>query len=249
MTRAEKGWLGYNVEGLRDPLAADPAALLAAAGIDPQKVVSRWEPYQALAPSFILARARALLEPPPSVTLELRDGTLSAAGSAARQWIAEARRLARAIPGVTQFNTEALLPDELVALRKLKAEFEGQTLRFVLNKAQFAPGQPIERLAAAARELERAAAEAGQQLRIQVVGHTDERGSDASNQLLSEERAARVRRLLVASGVNPATLEAIGVGAREPLRAGTSKEDLQLNRSVTFGVGLSEASARKAAQP
>ena len=37
--------------------------------------------------------------------------------------------------------------------------------------------------------------------------------------------------------------------AREPLRPGTSEEELQFNRSVTFRVGLSDAPAKKAAPP
>ena len=251
VTRAEKGWRQYYLEGLRDPLAADPAALLAASRLDPGHIVSRWEPYQALAPDFVLARARALLEPPATVTLELRDGALIAAGTAPRQWIAEARRLARAVPGVMRFDTDALLPEELVALRELKEGIERQVIRFVLDTAQLAPGQAavLEQVAADARALERRAAEADRQPRIEVVGHADQSGAEAKNQRLSEERAESVRRFLASRGVAPAALAAAGVGAREPLRPGTSEEELQLNRSVTFRVGLSDAPAKKAAPP
>ncbi|NOT54629.1 MAG: OmpA family protein, partial [Deltaproteobacteria bacterium] len=41
----------YVIRGLRDPLAADPIALLQATPIPPEQVVGQWEPYLSLAPS------------------------------------------------------------------------------------------------------------------------------------------------------------------------------------------------------
>src|SRR5581483_2760482 len=91
------------IRGLRDPLAADPAALLQEVGIDPAEVTSHWEPYQALQPQFILTRAKTILSPPDGISLSFEDGTLTATGSAPRQWAEDAQKLARAIPGVTNF--------------------------------------------------------------------------------------------------------------------------------------------------
>jgi outer membrane protein OmpA-like peptidoglycan-associated protein len=50
--RSERRWFGYSVRGLRDPLAADPAVLLAASGIPTKKVATHWEPYLSLDPHF-----------------------------------------------------------------------------------------------------------------------------------------------------------------------------------------------------
>ena len=44
-------WSGFEVSGLRDPLAVDPTVLLARAGIAPSDVTQRWQMYQALEPS------------------------------------------------------------------------------------------------------------------------------------------------------------------------------------------------------
>ena len=50
--RSERRWFGYSVRGLRDPLAADPAVLLAASGIPAKKVATHWEPYLSLDSHF-----------------------------------------------------------------------------------------------------------------------------------------------------------------------------------------------------
>src|SRR5262249_29001249 len=57
----------FFVDGLRDPLAADPAEILRDAGVDADQVVARWTPYQSLDPQFVLKRLQASLAPPPTV--------------------------------------------------------------------------------------------------------------------------------------------------------------------------------------
>jgi len=72
----------FFVAGLRDPLAADPLALVPSFALRPDRVESRWEPYQALQVPFITSRAMDLLRPPHGVTLSYRDGLLTASGEA-----------------------------------------------------------------------------------------------------------------------------------------------------------------------
>lgn len=63
--------------------------------------------------------------------------------------------------------------------------------------------------------LEQATARAGGE--IQVVGHTDRTGSPQANDTLSLQRAQAVRNLLIQRGFEPALVEAIGRGEREPV--------------------------------
>jgi len=63
--------------------------------------------------------------------------------------------------------------------------------------------------------LEQASARAGGD--IQVVGHTDRTGSPQANDTLSLQRAQAVRNLLIQRGFEPALVEAIGRGEREPV--------------------------------
>ena len=52
--------------------------------------------------------------------------------------------------------------------------------------------------------------------RFVIEGHTDGRGLPAANLRLSQQRADEVRLYLVALGVHPARLKAVGKGANEP---------------------------------
>ncbi|PON12671.1 hypothetical protein C2W62_38385 [Candidatus Entotheonella serta] len=71
VTRSERQWGRYVIDGLRDPLAPDPQDFLEDAKIPEHKVSSHWEPYQALHPYFILTRIRHVLQSPQTVTLDL----------------------------------------------------------------------------------------------------------------------------------------------------------------------------------
>jgi len=52
---------------------------------------------------------------------------------------------------------------------------------------------------------------------VLVVGHTDKVGGDAANDVLSRQRAEVVRRALIARGIAPENVVAIGRGKREPV--------------------------------
>ncbi len=70
-------------------------------------------------------------------------------------------------------------------------------------------------------------------LRLRVEGHTDDVGDDASNQELSERRAASVKAWLVESGgVAAERLETVGLGESKPAAEGTSPEARAQNRRV-----------------
>ncbi len=69
-------------------------------------------------------------------------------------------------------------------------------------------------------------------LRVQVEGNTDNVGSDAFNQNLSEKRAFGVRDYLVAQGVNGNNLTAIGYGKSKPIASNDTADGRQQNRRV-----------------
>ena len=52
---------------------------------------------------------------------------------------------------------------------------------------------------------------------VMVVGHTDKVGNDASNDVLSRQRAEVVRKALIARGIAPENVAAVGRGKREPV--------------------------------
>jgi outer membrane protein OmpA-like peptidoglycan-associated protein len=65
-----------------------------------------------------------------------------------------------------------------------------------------------------------------------VKGHTDDEGPEGANQALSERRADAVRSYLVAQGVSPARVSAVGLGESQPLVTNTTAEGRQQNRRV-----------------
>lgn len=69
-------------------------------------------------------------------------------------------------------------------------------------------------------------------LRVEIRGHTSADGDAASNQRLSEERAAAVQRFLVAQGVAESRLVTVGFGQSRPLVPERSEADRAKNRRV-----------------
>jgi OOP family OmpA-OmpF porin len=233
----------YLLRGLRDPLARDPAALLRSENLEPGQVIARWEPYHALRPEFILARARTVLGPPPTVALRLDDGTLALSGSARRAWITQARRLALVLPGITRVRDDGLVDSDLAALHRLQSTLEALVIRFVAGSTRLAPGQgdPIAIVGNGIQQLIDAARATGHRIGIEVVGHTDLAAPEQFNLTLSQRRAETIAGMLGGLATDVVDVSAVGVGFREPLQEERTEADRAFNRSVTFRITLRPA--------
>lgn len=71
---------------------------------------------------------------------------------------------------------------------------------------------------------------------LTIVGHTDNVGSDASNQTLSERRAQSVVDYLQAKKVLADRLDAYGKGEKEPVASNDTESGRQLNRRVEIWI-------------
>ena len=84
--------------------------------------------------------------------------------------------------------------------------------------------------------------EAVPELKIEVVGHTDSKGSDTYNMGLSRRRAEKVVEFLIQSGVDKERITSSGAGETEPVARNTnpngsdSPEGRKLNRRVEFRI-------------
>jgi OOP family OmpA-OmpF porin len=107
----EKGGRRH-VYGLRDPYAPEPLELLGPAGIRPEAVIFHWEPLQSSHPEYARRRVETVFNPPATARLTFTDGVLKAEGSARRAWIADARRLAKALPWVEVYDEAGLVDIE-----------------------------------------------------------------------------------------------------------------------------------------
>lgn len=71
---------------------------------------------------------------------------------------------------------------------------------------------------------------------LSVFGHTDDIGTDAYNQKLSERRALAVRDYLVEAGLDPAIVTTEGFGKTQPLVTEKTEEARAKNRRVEIGI-------------
>jgi outer membrane protein OmpA-like peptidoglycan-associated protein len=69
-------------------------------------------------------------------------------------------------------------------------------------------------------------------LHLSVEGYTDNVGSDAFNQTLSEQRASGVRDYLVQQGLDPTSIVAVGFGKSNPVASNDTAAGRQQNRRV-----------------
>lgn len=81
-------------------------------------------------------------------------------------------------------------------------------------------------------------------LRIVIAGHTDNVGSAAYNQRLSEARARSVMQALIARGIAANRLKTIGLGDSFPRAENVTQEGRDRNRRVEFLLSAADRPAR-----
>jgi peptidoglycan-associated lipoprotein len=73
-------------------------------------------------------------------------------------------------------------------------------------------------------------------VRVQISGHADERGSDEYNLALGNRRAGAAKRYLENKGIDGARLEVVSFGEERPLNAGHDEAAYAQNRRDEFQV-------------
>ena len=68
--------------------------------------------------------------------------------------------------------------------------------------------------------------------KIKIDGHTDNVGKEASNQTLSDNRAASVKAYLVGNGVDESRITSVGHGEDEPVADNKTAAGRAKNRRV-----------------
>jgi outer membrane protein OmpA-like peptidoglycan-associated protein len=141
-------------------------------------------------------------------------GAAVAAGPSGSYLDKQARELG-AIPGADVARRE----DALIVNLEAGSLFDA-------SSATLSPGGS-DRVRALARTLQ-----SYPQERVIVKGHTDSQGDERFNQRLSEDRADSVRNLLVAEGVTPSRITAVGLGAGLPIATNATAEGREQNRRL-----------------
>ncbi len=233
----------WQISGLRDPLAVDPAALLSQSGLDAKRVAGHWESYQALNPAIVLRRLAASLNPPPSVSLSLKGDTVEVTGSVPQYWVERARALVAALPaGSPKVDLSTLRDVQDPEFIRLRDAIQGHVISFDSNADRPARGEDatLDAVADEFRQLMHVTRRLGFSARMMISGHADAVGNETANLSLSAARAEVVRSMLKARGIAPELLTVRSAGPLEPLLAPNGKVTAAMNRRVTFTVIASE---------
>ncbi len=125
-------------------------------------------------------------------------------------------------------------PDTMARIRAETEEVRGMIARrvhFDFDRAAIRPGEDT-------RVLEQKAAilEANPNLTLEIVGHCDERGSNAYNMRLGQRRADAAKRFLTQRGIAGDRITTRSRGEEEPVDPGHNEQAWAQNRRVEFRV-------------
>lgn len=108
--------------------------------------------------------------------------------------------------------------------------YEFQNVHFATNSYELSTSATAELDELAALMKENTA------LKIEVSGHTDDRGTPEYNQRLSERRSKAVIDYLVSKGLDRNRFKVANFGEAKPVEAGSDPNALQANRRVEFKI-------------
>lgn len=123
-------------------------------------------------------------------------------------------------------GTDPLDPEDDVIKMEVPIVLEGIT--FETNKSDITPESEVI-LMQALKTLQ-----TYPDIVVEISGHTDDVGSNASNQKLSQRRADSVKGWLVSKGIPAERITAVGYGEDKPRVANDSAENRRLNRRIEF---------------
>ncbi len=228
----------YVIRGMRDPLAADPQALLRNSGLDAGQSEMHWAGYYAMDDTILVQRARELLQPPASAKMSVTDGVLRVEGEASAAWVAALHDRALLVAGIRGVDMTQLSDTDQAEFARLQRLVQSAVIRFPLSSSTPVPGEldVLHKLGPEIKLLFAKAQMLHKNVLLDLVGHSDSSGVEATNKPLSQSRAERVLGELTREGINRKSLRGRGVAASEPLRPEENEEARQYNRSVTFSV-------------
>lgn len=188
-----------------------------------------------------LARAEAATATAQAATANAQAATatarVAAAGAEARADQSAAVAAAAVAATAAARADQAAAEARTVALRAELAGYEQQKTALgttlILRDLQFASGSAVLGAGAQGRLAPLAAFLAKQpDARIQIAGHTDSQGSDASNMDLSARRAQSVAAYLNSTGVAFSRINAVGMGESTPTSSNDTSSGRAINRRV-----------------
>ncbi|WP_298607278.1 OmpA family protein [uncultured Thiothrix sp.] len=117
---------------------------------------------------------------------------------------------------------------------RMRGSLNGRQILFETNKATIKAASLglLNNLAKVANECKAALADKV----IRVGGHTDDRGEDAYNQNLSQQRADAVKDYLSKQGVDAGLIQGVGYGETQPIASNDTDAGRAQNRRISFDI-------------
>jgi outer membrane protein OmpA-like peptidoglycan-associated protein len=105
-----------------------------------------------------------------------------------------------------------------------------QNVFFVRSKAELLPDSyfELDRLVKVLSD--------NPQLKIEILGHTDNVGDPALNLKLSEDRVTTIKKYLISKNISEKRLSGKGYGGTKPIASNATEETRKLNRRVEFTI-------------
>ena len=201
----------YQVEGLRDPLAAPPEPILAQHLIDPEKIDMTWRNFQSFDKEFIIQRIQHTLQPAANVIITMDDQSrVVFSGEAPHQWINRLQQTPPILFGVQGFELSDLASQERTELLLLIEKIDQFTVPFELGSHSLSPDRNthiklVSDLINRALDISKIT---GLALDFTIIGYADSQGGQELNQKLSLDRAHTLyQQLKETSQLESATLK------------------------------------------
>ena len=135
-----------------------------------------------------------------------------------------------ALAGVTSVNNQITVAEAEDAPATINAALDLDPITFDVNSANItAEGTAV--LDQAAEYLATNA-----DVEVEIAGHTDSDGDDASNQTLSQARAESVLAYLEGQGIDAARMTPVGYGENDPIADNATAEGKAENRRIEFRI-------------
>lgn len=232
---ADRAWFTWRITGLRDPAARTPDVVLAAAGLEPGRLVDRWEPYLSLDSAVIVSRARAAWGVVAATELGMRGDTLVVRGDI--PLTALRGPVPPGVAGIDLTEATVTLPPVLDSLRQA---LETDRVLFDPGRAEVPLGGRARILSAAARfrALDDSLTRHGATIELRLVGRTDPTGSAETNQALAQWRVDHVAAIFALAGVRTQHMRGEALATSRPLTATDRLTQARINRSVSFEVAV-----------
>ena len=175
---------GYEVLGLRDPLATTPQSVRARSGAAQMDLRERWQGYQAPDAEFLIPRLDAALETPAGVLLLIHDDKLVVDGQVSAPWMTQARRMSPLLGAVRDVSQA---PADRVAA--LKASIERTVFEYA-RRVGVPERQALDRFVDLAQRLDAALGAAGARATLLIEADAETVEGTAAEQ--AELRQARI---------------------------------------------------------